>query len=220
MVALANMIELGQVKAGIVVASESSRQITETTIEEILNDPNMTKAKLKLSLASLTLGSGAVAAILVHSSLSKCGHRLIGGIIRNASRHNGLCRIGNDTYFFQPSARPTMTTDSEGVLKNGLQLANETWKGLKKELAWDNSDVDRVFTHQVTAIHNSSLFETLKLDQSKGFATVEYLGNIGTVSLPITLALAVEANYLNTGDKIALLGIGSGLSCIMLGAIW
>jgi 3-oxoacyl-[acyl-carrier-protein] synthase-3 len=113
-----------------------------------------------------------------------------------------------------------MTTDSEGVLKNGLQLANETWKGLKKELAWDNSDVDRVFTHQVTAIHNSSLFETLKLDQSKGFATVEYLGNIGTVSLPITLALAVEANYLNTGDKIALLGIGSGLSCIMLGAIW
>jgi len=166
MVALANMIELGQVKAGIVVASESSRQITETTIEEILNDPNMTKAKLKLNLASLTLGSGAVAAILVHSSLSKCGHRLIGGIIRNASRHNGLCRIGNDTYFFEPSARPTMVTNSEGVLKNGLQLADETWKALKKELAWHDSDVDRVFTHQVTAIHSSSLFETLKLDRS------------------------------------------------------
>jgi acyl-CoA:acyl-CoA alkyltransferase len=219
-VTLANMIELGQVKAGIVVASESSRQITETTIEEILNDPNMTRTKLKLSLASLTLGSGAVAAILVHSSLSKSGHRLIGGIARNASRHNDLCRIGNDTYFFEPSAHPTMATDSEGVLKNGLQLADETWKALKKELAWHDSDVDRVFTHQVTAIHNSSLFETLKLDQSKGFASVEYLGNIGTVSLPITLALAVEANRLNTGDKIALMGIGSGLSCIMLGAIW
>ncbi len=220
MVVLANMIELGQVKAGIVVASESSKQITETTIEEILNDPKMTKAKLKLSLASLTLGSGAVAAILVHSSLSKSGHRLIGGIIRNASKHNGLCRIGNDTYFFEPSAHPTMATNSEGVLKNGLQLADETWKALKKELAWQDSDVDKVFTHQVTAIHNSSLFKTLKLDQSKGFASVEYLGNIGTVSLPITLALAVEANCLNTGDKIALLGIGSGLSCIMLGGIW
>jgi 3-oxoacyl-[acyl-carrier-protein] synthase III len=220
MVALANMIELGQEKAGIVVASESSRQITETTIGEILNDPNMTRAKLKLSLASLTLGSGAVAAILVHSSLSKCGHRLIGGVTRNASRHNGLCRIENDTYFFEPGAHPTMATNSQGVLKNGLLLASETWKALKKELAWQDSDVERVFTHQVTAIHNSSLFETLKLDRAKSFATVEYLGNIGTVSLPITLALAVEANCLNAGDKIALLGIGSGLSCIMLGAIW
>jgi len=219
-VALANMIELRQVKAGIVVASESSRQITETTIGEILNDPNMTKERLKLSLASLTLGSGAVAAILVHSSLSKRGHRLIGGIIRNASKHNGLCRIGNDTYFFEPDAHPTMATNSEGVLKNGLKLADETWKALKKELAWHNSDVNRVFTHQVTAIHNSALFETLKLDRSKGFASVEYLGNIGTVSLPLTFALAVEANCLNTGDKIALLGIGSGLSCIMLGVIW
>jgi 3-oxoacyl-[acyl-carrier-protein] synthase III len=220
MVALANMIELGQVRAGMVVASESSRHITETTIEEILNDPDMTKAKLKSSIASLTLGSGAVAAILVNSSLSKCGHRLMGGVTRTASRHNGLCRIENNTYFFEPTAHPTMATDSEGVLKNGLQLADETWKALKKELSWHNSDVDKVFTHQVTSIHNRSLFETLALDQSKGFASVDYLGNIGSVSLPITLALAVEANRLNTGDKVALLGIGSGLSCIMLGAVW
>jgi len=220
MVTLANMIELGQVKAGIVVASESSRHITETTIEEILNDPNITKAKLKLHFASLTLGSGAVAVVLTHSSLSRSRHKLLGGVLRTASQHNHLCRIEKDTYFFEPNSRPQMRTDFQGVLKNGLLLAEETWKALKRELRWHNSDVDKVFCHQVSVVHQDLLFDTLGLDESKGFSSVEYLGNIGAVSLPITLAIAVDEGRLEPGDKVAMLGIGSGLSCLMLGAEW
>ncbi len=220
MVTLANMIELGQVKAGIVVASESSRHITDTTIDEILQDPNMTRAKLKASFATLTLGSGAVAAVLTHSSLSKSSHKLLGGVIRTASQHSGLCRIEDDTYFFNPNSRPTMRTDSQGILINGLLLAEETWKALRKELGWHNSDVDKVFCHQVSVVHQELLFDTLRLGDSKGFSTVEYLGNIGAVSLPITLAIAIDEGHLNSGDKIAMLGIGSGLSCIMLGVKW
>ena len=220
MVILANMIELGQVKAGIVVGSESSRHINDITIEEILNDPDMNRAKLKRSLASLTLGSGAVAAVLTHSSLSKSGHKIIGGIVRTASQHNELCRIENDTYFFDPHAHPSMDTDSEGILKNGLLLAKDAWKAMEKELGWHNSDVDKIFCHQVTTVHQQLLFETLHLDKSKGFSSVEYLGNVGPVSLPITLAIAVDDGRLNAGDKVTMLGIGSGLSSIMLGVQW
>ena len=220
MVTLANMIELGQVKAGIVVASESSRHITDITIDEILQDPDMTRAKLKRSFASLTLGSGAVAVVLTHSSLSKCGHKIIGGTIRSASQHNDLCRIENDTYFFEPSTHPSMRTDSEGILKNGLALAGETWKALEKELRWRKSDVDKVFCHQVTAVHQELLFDTLSLDESKGFSSVEYLGNVGPVSLPITLAIALDEGHLDPGDNVGMLGIGSGLSSVMLGVKW
>ena len=220
MVTLANMIELGQVKAGIVVASESSRHITDITIDEILQDPDMTRAKLKRSFASLTLGSGAVAVVLTHSSLSKCGHKIIGGTIRSASQHNDLCRIENDTYFFEPNTHPSMRTDSEGILKNGLALAGETWKALEKELRWCNSDVDKVFCHQVTAVHQELLFDTLSLDKSKGFSSVEYLGNVGPVSLPITLAIALDEGHLDPGDNVGMLGIGSGLSSVMLGVKW
>jgi 3-oxoacyl-[acyl-carrier-protein] synthase-3 len=220
MVTLANMIELGQVKAGIVVASESSRHITNVTIEEILKDPGISRENIKPSLASLTLGSGAVAAVLTHSSLSQSGHQVVGGTIRSASQHNGLCRINTDTFFFEENSRPTMSTDSEGILRNGLELAADTWRALKKELRWHNADVDKVFCHQVTAVHQQMLFETLRLDSSKGFSSVEYLGNIGPVSLPITLAIALDNNQLNAGDRVAMLGIGSGLSCIMLGVKW
>ena len=219
MVTLANMIELGQIKAGIIVGSESSRQLIEGQIQELLKDPEVTRAKLKLGFASLTMGSGAVSAVLAHSSISRSGHRLIGGVVRTASQHNGLCRIEADTAFFSETF-PSMRANFEGILRNGLQLASETWQALQKEMGWGESQVDRVFCHQVSAVHQQLLFETLGMDKSKGFSTVEHLGNIGSVSLPISLAIGAEQGLLKAGDKVIMMGAGSGLCSIMLGLEW
>ena len=220
MVTLANMIELGQVKAGIIVGSESSRRLTEATVYDILNNPDMTRDKIKPSFASLTLGSGAVAAILTHSSLSESGHKLLGGVVRTASQHNNLCLIPADTCYFDSACYPNMQADFEGILTNGLGLAAETWDAFQQELKWNNQDVDKVFSHQVSAIHQDMVFRTLNLEKSKGFATVHYLGNVGACSLPISIAIGIEEGYLNAGDRATMLGIGSGLSCIMLGLEW
>jgi 3-oxoacyl-[acyl-carrier-protein] synthase III len=220
MVTLANMIELGQIKAGIVVGCENSKRLIDTTIYKLLKDPDITRDKLKLAFATLTLGSGAVAAVLTHSSLSQDGHKLLGGVTRAASQHNGLCRIEADASFLDLDELPDMRTDYEGVLKNGLKLAPDTWENTKQELGWKNSDVDRFFTHQVSAVHSKLLFKTLGLDDAKDFSTVEYLGNIGSVSLPITMAIGIDQGCLNPGDKVAMLGIGSGIVCLMLGLEW
>ena len=58
------------------------------------------------------------------------------------------------------------------------------------------------------------------LTQDKDFTTFAYLGNMGTVSLPITAALAAERDVLEPGNEVAFLGIGSGLNCLMLGLEW
>jgi 3-oxoacyl-[acyl-carrier-protein] synthase-3 len=220
MVTLANMIELGQVKAGIVVGSESSRRLINSTIDQLLKDENVTRAKLKLAFASLTMGSGAVAAVLTHSSISKSGHKLVGGVTRTASQHNGLCLIENDTYFYDSDSYPSMQANFEGILINGLKLASETWEALQQELGWKEADVDRVFCHQVSSVHTERLFDVLRIDKSKSFHTVEYLGNIGSVSLPISLAIGIEEGRLKTHDKVVMMGGGSGLSSIMLGLRW
>ncbi|MCJ7521993.1 MAG: 3-oxoacyl-ACP synthase III [Dehalococcoidia bacterium] len=219
-VALANMIELGQVKAGIVVGAEGGKRLIDGTIDELLNDPDITRDKLKASFASLTLGSGAVAAVLTRSSLSKSGHSLLGGAVRTASQHNNLCRVENDTYFYDPHSYPNMHADFQGLLKNGVALANETWKAFQQELGWRESQVDMFFTHQVSTVHQELLFRTLGLDASKGFSTVEYLGNIGSCSLPISLAIGIEQGRLDAGDKVAMMAAGSGLCVIMLGLEW
>jgi 3-oxoacyl-[acyl-carrier-protein] synthase-3 len=43
---------------------------------------------------------------------------------------------------------------------------------------------------------------------------------MGSVSLPITMALSIEAGHVQRAEKLALLGIGSGLNCLMLGVTW
>ncbi len=220
MVTLANMIELGQIKAGIVVGCENSKPIVDATISRLLRDPGVGRDELKFAFATLTLGSGAVAAVLTHSSLSQDGHRLLGGVTRAASQHNDLCRIEADASFLDLDELPNMRTDSTELLKNGAKLVPDTWEGTKQELGWKDSDVDRFFTHQVSAVHSRRLFRTLGLDKAKDFTTVEYLGNVGSVSLPITMAIGIDQGCLRPGDKAAMMGIGSGIVCLMLGLEW
>jgi 3-oxoacyl-[acyl-carrier-protein] synthase-3 len=58
------------------------------------------------------------------------------------------------------------------------------------------------------------------ITEEKDFFTYPYLGNIGTVSLPITAALAEERGFLQSGEKVGFFGIGSGLNCLGMGWEW
>ncbi len=218
-VMLANMIELGQVKRGLIVSGECAEPLVFNTIEYLLKDKNITRKSIKKHFASLTIASGAVALVMSHSSLSKSGYHLLGGVMRTATQYNYLCRGGNaggDTGFTD-NIQLSMNTDAELLLKYGIELAKETWEETKNELQWTNDTPKRIFCHQVGRAHRKLLYKTLDLDINKDFSTVEFLGNIGSVSLPITFALGLEKIEFNKNDKIALLGIGSGLTSLMLG---
>lgn len=220
MTSLANMIELGQVKRGLIVAGESSRHLITSTIDQLLDaGSRLTRQDLKAALASLTIGSGAAAMVLTHESVSQTDHRLLGGVVGCATQHNQLCRGSEDTGFGE-GASMTMRTDAETLLEGGCELAAQTWRDFQTSLQWNNADIDRVFTHQVGATHRDRMFEAIGLDASKDFSTFESLGNVGSVSLPMTMAKGIEQNAPKPEDNIALLGIGSGLSCIMLGVKW
>jgi len=226
MLNLANMIELGQARRGLIVAGESSRPLVETTIASLLSDPSLTKAQLKAAFASLTIGSGAAAVVMAHDSVAHAlpaddrpgGRplRLLGGVVRADTTRNDLCRGTADTGFGR-DAQMLMNTDSETLLVQGCDLAARTWADFKKLLGWDNGGVDRCFTHQVGVAHRQKLYEVIGVDPAKDFSTLEFLGNVGSVSLPLTMAMGLEKRPAAPGERIALLGIGSGLNCIMLG---
>ncbi|MEK7711010.1 MAG: 3-oxoacyl-ACP synthase III [Planctomycetota bacterium] len=217
---LANMIELGQVKRGLIVAGESSRQLVRTTIDQLLRaGSRVTRQDLKAAFASLTIGSGAAAVVMTHDSVSQTDHRLLGGVVRSATEHNHLCRGSADTGFAGDAAM-SMRTDAETLLDGGCALAAETWGAFRQALKWSNADVDRVYTHQVGAAHRDRLYEATGLDRALDFSTFEYLGNVGSVSLPLTMAMGIERDPPKAESNIAMLGIGSGLSCVMLGVRW
>jgi 3-oxoacyl-[acyl-carrier-protein] synthase III len=218
MVQIANAIELGQINAGMVVSCESSRQIVETTIARILDNCDM--EIFKETIATLTGGSGAVAVVLCHPNMTpRQNHRLLGGVVRSATEHHRLCTWGPDSGI--PASAPlVMRTDSVGVLNHGVRLGIDTFHDFKTALSLSPVQPDKVICHQVGSAHQRTILDALGIDDSKDFSTYRYLGNIGTVSLPITAAIAHERQFLNSGDLVGFLGIGSGLNCIMLGVQW
>ncbi len=216
-VEIANAIELNQIQAGLVVSCESARQIVDLTIDRITANPNMDA--FRPAMATLTGGSGAVAVLLARSDSYPAGHKLQGGVIRSATEHHRLCRWGPDTGI--PASAPmTMETDAAAVLENGVALGVETWNALKQETNWTDDLPHKVICHQVGAWHSDAVLKALSIPKEKDFTTFEYLGNVGTVSLPITAAIAEERGALDPGNTVAFLGIGSGLNCLMLALDW
>jgi 3-oxoacyl-[acyl-carrier-protein] synthase-3 len=218
MIQIANMIELGQIRAGLAVSCESAREINDSMIQDMLEVGDMDR--FRGSLATLTGGSGAVAMVLTDGSLGgpyAGRHRLRGGVLRAAPEHHELCRWGA-----HPDGLPRefMETDAVSVLRHGVALGEETWRDFLPAVGWRAQDVDRVICHQVGSANRTAILGSLGIDPSRDFTTFEHLGNIGTVSLPLTAAIADEREVLVPGDRVGFLGIGSGLNCLMLGWDW
>ena len=220
---VANRIELGQITAGMIVSCESARDINDTMIAKMLTCPTM--RLFTHSLATLTGGSGAVALILTHESLSQDkSRRLLGGVAHAAPEYHQLCRWGveRESPDVPSSAAlsPFMSTDSVAVLKFGVELGTRTWRDFLHTLNWTPPVIDKIICHQVGSGHRNTILKMIDISPEKDFVTYPHLGNIGTVSLPLTAAIAEQRRFLNRGDKVAFLGIGSGLNCLMLGWEW
>ena len=211
----AGLIESGQIKCALVVAGENGRPLVEQTIATLLQRP-LNRNEIKPYFANLTIGSGAVAAVVCHRSLVKGrAHRLLGGVSRAATQHSELCQ--GDTHGADALA---MQTDSEQLLLAGVALAQETWNEFSGAGGWAGETFDRFICHQVGSTHRRLLYEKLGLNLAKDFSTFETLGNTGSVALPATLAAALDAGAIREGNRVGLLGIGSGLNCLMMALEW
>jgi 3-oxoacyl-[acyl-carrier-protein] synthase-3 len=220
MIFLANMIELDQVKCGLLVAGETAEDLLESTISNLLADNTITRKTIKYSFASFTIGSGSVALVMTHEQYSKGDQKFMGGAYRANTKHNDLCQGGrcNDPLTSQNSI--LMATDSEELMKQGIETARATWTDFLAELAWLPGEIDSFFCHQVGQAHARLLFESLDIDPARNFETLSFLGNTGSVSAPATMAMGIEQGVFRKGQRSALLGIGSGINCLMLGVEW
>ena len=214
-------IRLGRIDAALVVCCESAREIVEIAQQKLLHTPKMDH--FISTLATLTGGSGAAAMLLVSSRISTAGPRLLGTAHGTDPRWYSLCRWGVEVDPEQdhPAARiEFMETDSIGVLQHGIELGTRTWRRFLEQMQWSPADVDRTICHQVGSAHRQKILPSLGLSEQNDFITYPFLGNMGTVSIPMTAAIAAERGILEAGNKVTFLGIGSGLVCRMIGWEW
>ncbi|WP_066460903.1 3-oxoacyl-ACP synthase III [Sanguibacter suarezii] len=201
----AQLIDSGAVRYAMIINGEDADEIQDNTIER-LNRPGIGRKEFMSEFASLTLGSGAAAALLGPADLHASGHRILGGVTRAATQFNDLC-VGSVN---------GMYTDAKALLKGGMELVVAAWQEAKKD--WDWSSMDRYILHQVSSIHTDAIVKAAGLDRTKVPVTYPQYGNVGPASIPITLSR--EAATLSPGDRVLLMGVGSGLNTAMMEIAW
>ncbi|MGL4514734.1 MAG: 3-oxoacyl-ACP synthase III [Lacipirellulaceae bacterium] len=209
---VASLIEVGRIKAGVVVGTETGRTLVENTIAQLNADQSLTRETLKDSIASLTIGSASAAVVLCDESLSSTGRRLVASSALARTEHHTLCR--------SEGLVEVMRTDSERLLEAGVAAGAENYTRLLSEAAWSPSDVRRTVCHQVGSAHRKRMLGALGVDPAIDYATFDRLGNTGAAALPASLSMAAEEGFVGAGDRVALLGIGSGVNCLMMAVEW
>jgi 3-oxoacyl-[acyl-carrier-protein] synthase-3 len=208
------MIERGAIKTALIVSGENAGPLIHETLKHLVTDPLMDRKKIKPFMASLTIGSAGVAFLLTHKDLAPGAPKILGGSSLTDSGAVELCQGDGSTHSLM------METDSEALLKAGVGLAKANWEKARNILGWANSEVDKIIPHQVGTAHRLAMLTELGLPLDRDFQTFEQFGNTGSAALPLTLMKASEEGFFKSGDKIALLGIGSGLTSTMLGMEW
>lgn len=247
---IANRIELKQCRAGLVVSCETAREINDIMIERLAANPTMDVFKDSLATFTGGSGAVAVLVTDGSFSQPKRRQLLGGATQTAPQHHNlcrwGLQSVlpnavvnllpsavgqfvSNNTPGFIKSGidfgirnvvTPFMKTDAASVLKHGVDLGMRTFTSFVSKIGWACDQIDKVICHQVGSMHRDTVLKVLGIPLEKDFSTFEYLGNMGTVSLPLTAALAEEREFLNAGDRVSFMGIGSGLNCLILGLHW
>jgi 3-oxoacyl-[acyl-carrier-protein] synthase-3 len=200
------MIESGQIDYALIVNGEDAKPVQEATIARLLG-PDVTSTQVLGEFATLTLGSGAAAMVLARSDLHPEGHRIVGGLTRASTEHHELC-VGDIEM---------MRTDAKGLLDAGLDLSATLWDDAAAEFDWA-SGMDRYVIHQVSQVHTDAICRRLGIDPTRVPRTFPTRGNIGPASVPFTLAQ--EVGELEAGDRVLLMGIGSGLNASCAEIAW
>ncbi|MCO4760475.1 MAG: 3-oxoacyl-ACP synthase III [Myxococcales bacterium] len=206
---VAALIERGAIDYGLVVDGENSRQVTAATIERLLQ-PGTTSQSYREQFAALTLGSASAAMLLTRSDLAPQGHQFKGCTAVAATQWSHLCR-GRDDYMY---------TDTANLLSQGVSLAKRTWAKGAKERNWRIGDFDEFVLHQVSKVHTINLTRALGIPIDKCLQVFGEYGNMGPAAVPVTLSKAVQAGRIKRGNRVALMGIGSGLNCAMAEIVW
>ena len=200
------MIDSGQADYALIVNAEGSRHTQEVTLDR-LNAPDATAEDIKSQFATLTLGSGSAAMVLGRSDAHPEGHRVVGGVSRAGTEHHDLC-VGD---------LERMRTDSKKLFEHGIALAMDTWNDAQQEFAWAG-EIDWFVAHQTSTVHLRAMANALGVDPQRFPVTVETYGNMGPAAVPFTLAK--NADRMRAGERILLLGIGSGLNTSFAEIVW
>ena len=213
------LIERGSINKALIVSGENGGPLLEETIKQLnqkARNGEINLKNIKKYIANLTIGSAATAILVGSREHNEALADISHAVVLTDSSANVLCQGDGSPDSLM------METDSEALMAKGVALAEKTWNHFKEESNWKEQDLDWVLTHQVGKAHEELTLKALNCQEVPTFRTYPYLGNTGSSALPVTLEQLIGDGTQGPkeGNKVALMGIGSGLTSIIIGLNW
>ncbi len=199
------MIATGAAENVLVVTGEVPSHVAMDCISDINENP--TQENFQQKVGGLTTGDAGGAVVLQRASQNS-------GVktyrFSSQGRYAELC-----FYKFDEEGKRTgqmlMEKISAAAIRMHKSLISETYKMLN----WKPQDVDYLIAHQPGQKVHERFAELAKIERNRAPSTFEELGNLTSASIPVTLDMAGPKE----GDRILILGSGSGLSISQIGLV-
>lgn len=197
-------IQAGRSRLALIVGSEISNHHWRLALDIYQKNQRIQKELLP----SFTLGDGA-AAMLVGTRHKREGCiRTISGIRESYGEYSDLCIIRD--------YQTPMVTDARGLFTAALKHSPKLVKDLLTHLQWNPGDIDLVIPHQASIKVMEQASRLMKIPVDKAHITLNRFGNMASVSVPFTLAEAIDQGRLTENQRVLILGYGSGLGVGLL----
>lgn len=199
-----SFIKAGISKCALVVSAEKVSTVLKNSHRAINESGQGTEY-----LAALTLGDGAAAAIVSGDSYSDYAKLRLKAYSRTTVSDYAECCI-------LPSQEHPMTTDSFAIFNGALSHFPGMFKKLMADIGWESDEINALIPHQASIKIIRQGAKAIDFPFEKCAVTLDTYGNMASVSIPFTLKKEMESAGFNPGDRIGVLGFGSGLAFSMM----
>ena len=124
----------------------------------------------------------------------------------------GPCGVNDGRYYLQMNGRE--------VYRFAVNIICQATREAIAKANLDISEIELLIPHQANSRILKSAGRALGLPPEKVFINVDRYGNTSAASIPIALCEAAESGRLQSGDHVALVGFGGGLSWASLVVQW
>jgi 3-oxoacyl-[acyl-carrier-protein] synthase-3 len=197
------MIASGRIETALVVTGEKPSKVMYEIMDLIKDCDNAEYFRKKLGV--LTVGDSGGSMVLAKSD-NGIGFQKFNSI--SDGKLAELCYYRYDEKGI---------IDGQMIMKDiGREVFNYQSKLIDKTyeiLGWTPADVDHLISHQIGRKPFEMTAKLTGIPIEKATKTYDYYGNLTSATIPVNLFL----NPPKTGDKLLLMGMGSGLSVIQAG---
>lgn len=156
----------------------------------------------------VVFGDAAAAAVL---GPGRPGEGILGSFLRNDGAHNGtvfadqpmLTRKIEHAQFALPNIK--LVRIAVDALRRGAQAVLD-------QCGEVIGDVDWVLPHQPNGAMLDLIVDTFGVDRERVVPVVEEIGSVVSASIPASLDRLMRTRNVKPGDRILMIGVGSGLS--------